>query len=229
MTTKRFAKDLQKFYESGFDKDGIFIHIDESNMTEVRAMIVGNSETPYEYGFHFFTITITETYPLDPPSVKYVTGDGVTRFNPNLYVEGKVCLSIINTWSGPKWSPVMTFGQILLSIKSMILNSEPLTNEPGFENSKDVRIQIYSDFIEHQNLKVACLEQILLQPQGFEPFYGEMKRHFVENESAIFTKLTKLKEEKNGIRLQLNYANVNLVTDYEKLIDLFHKVKQATT
>jgi hypothetical protein len=27
------------------------------------------------------------------------------RFNPNLYINGKVCLSLLGTWSGPSWNP----------------------------------------------------------------------------------------------------------------------------
>ena len=30
----------------------------------------------------------------------YLTNDGNTRFHPNLYRNGKVCLSVLNTWRG---------------------------------------------------------------------------------------------------------------------------------
>lgn len=33
------------------------------------------------------------------------TGGGSVRFNPNLYNCGKVCLSLLGTWSGPSWDP----------------------------------------------------------------------------------------------------------------------------
>lgn len=33
------------------------------------------------------------------------TGGGRVRFNPNLYDCGKVCLSLLGTWSGPSWEP----------------------------------------------------------------------------------------------------------------------------
>ena len=36
------------------------------------------------------------------------TGGGSVRFNPNLYNCGKVCLSLLGTWSGAKgetWDP----------------------------------------------------------------------------------------------------------------------------
>lgn len=49
------------------------------------------------------------------------------RFNPNLYAEGKVCLSLLGTWSGPGWVPgVSSLAQVLLSIQSAILVEAPL-------------------------------------------------------------------------------------------------------
>ena len=44
------------------------------------------------------------------------------RFNPNLYNCGKVCLSLLGTWSGPGWDPkTSTLLQVLISIQSLIM------------------------------------------------------------------------------------------------------------
>ena len=56
------------------------------------------------------------------------TGGGAVRFNPNLYRNGKVCLSILGTWSGPGWSPVQSISSVLLSIQSL-MNTKPYHNE----------------------------------------------------------------------------------------------------
>ena len=41
-----------------------------------------------------------------PAQVQFLTtGGGTVRFNPNLYHCGKVCLSLLGTWSGPSWQP----------------------------------------------------------------------------------------------------------------------------
>lgn len=61
---------------------------------------------------------------------------GGLRLNPNLYANGKVCLSLLNTWSGSGcelWKPSKsTMLQVLVSIQALILNSKPYFNEPGF-------------------------------------------------------------------------------------------------
>lgn len=65
------------------------------------------------------------------------------RFNPNLYTDGKVCLSILNTWHGrpeEKWNPqTSSLLPVLVAIQSLILNAEPYFNEPGYEKSRNVR------------------------------------------------------------------------------------------
>lgn len=61
---------------------------------------------------------------------------GGLRLNPNLYACGKVCLSLLNTWSGhgcEKWSPSnSTMLQVLVSIQALVLNAKPYFNEPGY-------------------------------------------------------------------------------------------------
>jgi ubiquitin-conjugating enzyme E2 O len=62
---------------------------------------------------------------------------GGWRINPNLYEEGEVCLSLLNTWTGrgnevwdPKSSSIL---QVLVSLQGLVLNSKPYFNEPGYD------------------------------------------------------------------------------------------------
>lgn len=79
---------------------------------------------------------------------------GGLRLNPNLYNCGKVCLSLLNTWSGnknEKWIPgVSTMLQVLVSIQGLILNTKPYFNEPGYAHmsgseSGEMRSQQYNE------------------------------------------------------------------------------------
>ena len=55
---------------------------------------------------------VSGRYPNVPPIVQLVTtGHGTVRFNPNLYQDGKVCLSVLGTWHGDsseKWNPTQS-------------------------------------------------------------------------------------------------------------------------
>ena len=62
----------------------------------------------------------------------------LTRFNPNLYADGKVCLSLLGTWHGgdssEKWNATHSnLLQVVVSIQGLILIPEPIYNEPGYE------------------------------------------------------------------------------------------------
>ncbi|KNA20731.1 hypothetical protein SOVF_049720 [Spinacia oleracea] len=116
----------------------IFVRVYEARMDLLRAVIVGADGTPYHNGLFFFDVNFPLTYPNVPPFVRY-HAHGL-RINPNLYNCGKVCLSLLGTWSGSEaenWRPGKSnMLQVLLSIQGLILNAEPFFNEPGFESSK---------------------------------------------------------------------------------------------
>ena len=87
---------------------------------------------------------------------------GGLRLNPNLYNCGKVCLSLLNTWSGSKnemWMPKKsTMLQVLVSIQALILNAEPFFNEPGFAGMQgkpegEMRSKAYNEDVFILSLK----------------------------------------------------------------------------
>ena len=96
-------------------------------------MIAGPEGTPYAGGLFEFDCFIPLEYPHNPPLFHLrTTGGGTVRFNPNLYHNGKVCLSLLGTWPGrpeEQWSAKSTLLQVLVSIQSMILVELPYFNE----------------------------------------------------------------------------------------------------
>ena len=101
----------------------------------MKALVTGPPETPYENGCFVFDILLPPNYPTESPKVLIATTKGGTvRFNPNLYKEGKVCLSLLGTWDGPGWDPKdSTLLQVLVSIQSLIMVPKPFYNEPGYD------------------------------------------------------------------------------------------------
>merc|ERR1711963_1393040 len=67
------------------------------------------------------------------------TDGGRVRFNPNLYREGKVCLSILALQS------------VLISIQSL-MGENPLRNEPGYDN------------LDNDNPKLYAYNEMILNP-----------------------------------------------------------------
>ena len=60
-------------------------------------MIVGPAKTPYEDGIFLFEAQLPPDYPKSPPVFHYVSYCS-ERLNPNLYEDGKVCVSLLGGW-----------------------------------------------------------------------------------------------------------------------------------
>jgi len=115
--------------------DGIHVRVYEERMDLLRACIVGAPGTPYHDNLFFFDIFFPPDYPHEPPSVHYHSGG--LRLNPNLYESGKVCLSLLKTWTGTGnevWNAESsTVLQLLLSLQALVLNEKPYFNEAGYD------------------------------------------------------------------------------------------------
>jgi len=183
---KRIQIDIKNAMADDMKKQGIYYYYDESDITKGLAMIIGPSETPYEGGYYFFDIKFPSDYPFSPPAMTTLTQDGLTRFNPNMYREGKVCLSLLNTWHvGERWSGVQTLSSILLSVLSSVLINNPLQNEPGFETKLGALSDIYNRMILHANLKTAFLHMIKNPPEFAIPFFDVMYEAFYKNKQRM--------------------------------------------
>ncbi|XP_050217653.1 probable ubiquitin-conjugating enzyme E2 24 [Mercurialis annua] len=115
--------------------ESIFVRTYEERTDLLRAAIVGAPGTPYNDGLFFFDIHLPPEYPQEPPLVHYRSGG--LRVNPNLYESGKVCLSLLNTWTGTGtevWNPESSnILQVLLSLQALVLNEKPYFNEAGYD------------------------------------------------------------------------------------------------
>ncbi|KAI0817478.1 ubiquitin-conjugating enzyme/RWD-like protein [Xylaria sp. FL0064] len=139
----------------------------DRDVRNVKAMIIGPHETPYEFGFFEFSFKFPKDYPRKSPQVTCTTTNGGRcRFNPNIYASGKVCLSILGTWRGEpgeEWSPAQGLESILISIQSL-MSSNPYENEPGFENSNEAPDkkfqQDYVAKIRHETLRISVIQKL---------------------------------------------------------------------
>jgi len=118
-------------------KCSAWLRFDEETPQYIRALLTSPlpGPSPYSGGVFIFDIYVPDTYPLVPPKVNIInTGGGTVRFGPNLYADGKVCLSLLGTWPGPKWNQKhSSIHQVLVSIQSLLLGVEhPYFLEPGY-------------------------------------------------------------------------------------------------
>ena len=113
-------------------------------MDVFKFMLSGPTDTPYSLGLFEFHMFTPNTFPDSPPVVNLrTTGNGLVRFHPNLYSDGKVCLSLLGTWHASseieKWhKDRSTLLQVIISIQGSIMGVEkPYYLEPGYEKAGD--------------------------------------------------------------------------------------------
>ena len=223
--------------------NSIYVRIDKDNMDFMKVLIIGSEGTPYSNGAFQFDVFFDSQYPNAPPKVTLMTtGGGTTRFNPNLYANGKVCLSLLGTWRGQStenWDPkISTLLQVLISIQSIIMSDLVYYNEPSCESemgtpSGEAKNEAYSNIVRYANIKFAMIEQILKPSKGFEEV---IKRHFylkkeqilkevqgwIERSKTATAKYTSFSYDHNS-----TWANkFNKPGEYTKMLkDIYHELE----
>jgi len=217
-TLKRLVSDVKNIKKDSLESEGIFYIHDDEDMLKGYAMIIGPDNTPYFGGYYLFEFSFPTNYPFSPPSLTYETNNGNIRFHPNLYINGKVCLSILNTWEGEKWSSIQTIRSILLTLQS-ILTTDPLLNEPGIrETHKDIKS--YNEIISYVNINTAIIDIVnkkIMLPK-YEIFYENILKHFHKNKEQI---MLFIKEKQNvypsAISLKTYVYNLRQEINYNSL------------
>lgn len=166
-------------------ESSIWIRVSSKIINVFSFFISGPKDTPYENGIFEFHTAFPTNYPNSEPKVLInTTGGGTIRFNPNLYNCGKVCLSLLGTWSGQdgeKWNPkTSTFLQVLVSIQSLILVENPYFNEPGWEKEMhttkgQTNSKKYNEPLQIGTIKWGINDMINNPPNGMEEV---IKNHF---------------------------------------------------
>jgi len=181
--------------------DGIFVRVNEARPDMIKVLITGPGDTPYENGLFIFDVFLPIDFPAMPPKMRMLTTGTGYRFNPNLYTDGYVCLSLLGTWQGPGWDPEnSTLLQLVVSVQAMILCEEPYCNEPGWYSS------VGSDESKHYNKQLRQATSIYamlwhLNGQHPVPKYFEniVNGHFFMRKEELKAQLNNWEETNNKL------------------------------
>lgn len=231
-TVNRLGRDIKHIIKNPLTDQGIYYIHDDCDMLKGYAMIVGPSETPYFGGFYFFEITYPCDYPHNPPKVTYCTNGNEIRFNPNLYISGKVCVSLLNTWQGDQWTSCQSISTVLLTLCSLLCK-DPLLNEPGV-NKGHYDMKSYNEIIEYSNLNVAVCDIVRKKKGVYLPFFDNFYPYVKENFNKNYDKLLEFAEKKmadenveNKI-FKTGFYNMNVHIHYDDVILKLNECKHMS-
>ncbi|OAD61943.1 Ubiquitin-conjugating enzyme E2 O [Eufriesea mexicana] len=171
---------------------GIWVKGFEDRIDLYSVMFRGPEKTPYEDGLFLFDFQLSADYPAAPPLCHYISYCN-DRLNPNLYEDGKVCVSLLGTWSGrgtEVWTSSSTLLQVIVSIQGLILVPEPYFNEAGFDKQKGSQqgkenSRMYNEMVV---LKLVQAQTKLLQHPPFV-FKDIIIEHFKRHARKLLQRL----------------------------------------
>ena len=212
LNAKRILREfssLQKSLPFNYETS-IFFRYCEDSINKIKFLIIGPKDTPYQDGCYIFDMLLPTSYPLTNPRVNFLTtGKGTVRFNPNLYNNGKVCLSLLGTWQGETWNENSTILQVLVSIQSLILIDHPYFNEPGYQSSYGTPSGMetsrkYNEEVQSNNIRWAIIDNIL---NPVPEFADIIKTHFSIKKNEIIKLAEKWETTNNKISSQIKLLN----------------------
>jgi len=107
---------------------------DDANFCEWKIYLEGPKDTPYAGGIFQLLMAFPQDYPMSPPTLRFTS----EFWHPNVYKDGKVCISILHApgedmMSGElpeeRWLPTQTVETIILSLMSML--GDPNISSPA--------------------------------------------------------------------------------------------------
>lgn len=217
---KRLAKDVRDVMrDSSLTEMGIHYAHSERNILYGEALIVGPADSIYEDGLFLFAFHFPTSYPHAPPRCTILTGDGRTRLHPNLYRNGKVCLSLLNTWAGPSWTGCQSIRTVLLTLLTSVLSStEPILHEPGVKRSH-VDFVNYHRIVDYAVPAVCVLQTLSAWPGSQKALEAEGRAHAARRREAIIARIaSKCQGQQEVIAVRTMLYNLTCLLDYEKLL-----------
>ena len=225
MSMKRIQADIRELQQPLYQEAGIFYEPNEQDCRIGQACIFGPAGTPYEDCPMLYTFQFSTDYPFESPKVSFETADGHTRFHPNMYTDGKVCLSILGTWTGPAWSSILRISSVLVTLQSL-LTDNPIVHEPGYERAPENVATSYRFAVE-----LSCIQYILkcatehIHSAQFQPFAEIFQQRLPATLERLDARLQQRLAEGGEKQLQNVPYLMDRQTNYKELLRQVVKLK----
>ncbi len=113
--------------------DGICFEMDEKDHHNWTGTIFGPKDSPYENGIFDVKITFPPNYPIDAPTLIFIT----KIYHPSINNTGKLCTPILSK----DWAPTFNICDVMKEVKSLLKNFDQIHDGENAE----VSAQLHND------------------------------------------------------------------------------------
>jgi len=132
MSTKARLRIMRDYRELVTEPlDGVYAFPQDDDVMSWDAIITGPEDTIWEGGVMHLRIKFEEDYPIHAPLIVFVT----PMYHPNIYSNGKICLSVLQS----DWSQAFSIKTIMISIRSLLTDPNP--SDPANPKAAQVYLQ----------------------------------------------------------------------------------------
>uniref|UniRef100_A0A6M2DHM9 Putative ubiquitin-conjugating enzyme n=1 Tax=Xenopsylla cheopis TaxID=163159 RepID=A0A6M2DHM9_XENCH len=115
MKVIRITKELERLKKN--PRPGIVCYPKtEDDVTNLEAKIMGPKDTPYEGGVFCAEINVPDSYPFEPPRIRFTT----PVYHPNIDSGGRICLDLLKGPPSGGWKPTIPLEILLVSLQGLL-------------------------------------------------------------------------------------------------------------
>lgn len=137
---RQVAKELSTLTSS--PPEGIKVFLNEEDITDIQATIIGPDGTPYEGGAFRMKLVLSNDFPTTPPQGFFLT----KIFHPNVAKSGAICVNTLKK----DWKKEMGISHVLTVVKCLLIHPNPasaLNEEAG-----KLLLESFDDFARHARM-----------------------------------------------------------------------------
>ncbi|CAD6233373.1 GSCOCG00007161001-RA-CDS [Cotesia congregata] len=134
---KRLTRELEKLMKN--PTEGIACYQKDDKINHLIVTILGPNGSPYENGVFKLEVEVDDTYPYEPPRMKFVT----PVYHPNVDTGGRICMDLLKMPPNGGWKPTFTLENLFVAVQSLLGNPNPddplmpnIANEYRFDKSE---------------------------------------------------------------------------------------------
>jgi len=181
---------------------GTYVRLFKDRMDIAQFCIQGAVDTPYHNALFLFDVRFPADYPISPPQLFFHSRG--QRLHPNLYVDGKVCLSLLGTWPGrsmQKWLPESSnLLQVVVSLQGLVIGSpEPYYLEAGYEKYRGTPAGAKSSRVYNETALLCTLQHMAASVRSPPKLFARLHALHFAAAAASFRELSQcgVRDSKN--------------------------------